>query len=174
MNPFDVVPPARQVDDPLRRSLAHQRHQQRGEQEMAKVIGPELRLETIGGAAERAGHDPRVVDQQVDLAEALVGLGPRGTNAGKRGEVARERFHAGAGSLHDMPGRGLQLGRVAARQDQAGAPHGHRPRGLLAQPGIAARDERGAPGQVHIAQDLVRRARRAEMAHRSFSRSRNS
>ena len=66
------------------------RRQQGRQQEVTEVVRPELDLEAVDGATERAGHHPGVVDQHVDgLVGLEVGVGERAH--ARRGRPGRPR-----------------------------------------------------------------------------------
>ena len=57
-----AVPGRAQHHHPRRSGGGQLVGQQHREQEVAQVVGPELHLETVDGAAQRAGHDTGIVD----------------------------------------------------------------------------------------------------------------
>jgi hypothetical protein len=85
------------------------RQQQIREREVAQVVGAELQLKAIGGAAQRRNHDPGVVDQQVDLTIPARGKRP------DRGEAGEVEF-AYLGLAGDARGRRVTLLEVAHGQ----------------------------------------------------------
>ena len=165
MHAVDMVAAARQIDDARGLPPFDQGHQQIGQQEMTDMVGAKLHFETVGGAIERGSHHPGIVDQQVDLVEAIGGILGCRAHTVERGEVADERVHPRAGSLGNLVGDSGQLGRIAPSQDDMRALGRHRPRGFLPEPRISARDQRGAPVQIAVCKDLVGRAFEPELAH---------
>ena len=66
------------------------------------MVGAELHFEPVRRALERASHDPRIIDQQVDLVEALQGFLRRRAHAVERCEVAYQRIDGSAGLVGDF------------------------------------------------------------------------
>ena len=150
------VPGGGQRHDPRVRPPQDRRRQQRGQQEVAEVVRPELGLEAVGGATERAGHHPGVVDQHVDgVVGVEVGVGER-THAGQVAQVD----HAG---LDRRIGNGWrELGQGSGRPLLAAGQHGdrravggERPGALTAEAGGGAGDDDPTPGQVDPLEHLV-------------------
>ena len=57
-------------------ALAHQRRNGINQDEVAEMVGPELRLEAVGGEPLRAGHDARIGDHHVEgLPPGQEGVG---------------------------------------------------------------------------------------------------
>jgi hypothetical protein len=54
--------------------LLQQRHQQVGEQKVAKVVGANLHLKALLGPLLGTGHHARIVQQDVNFVEAVVEL----------------------------------------------------------------------------------------------------
>ena len=109
--------------------------QQVGEREVAEVVGAELQLEAVGGAAQRRHHHAGVVDQQVDLA---VPAGGELADRGEAGEVERADLglagHRRGGGLalvgrahgeHDVGAGARERRRCGAADAAVGAGHDH-------------------------------------------------
>ena len=132
---------------------------------MADVIGAELHFETVGGLRFVAGHYARIVDQEVDLVEAVVRFACGLADAVERGEIADQRIDPRAGFFGQRIGSRGQLGRIAARDDHMRAFRCHGPRRFVAQPRIAAGDQDGPALEVLVRQDFICSARKSEFAH---------
>ena len=63
-----------------------------GEREVPEVVRPELQLEAVLGAAQRRRHDAGVVDEHVDVVEALVQPVGAALDGGEAREVERDRL----------------------------------------------------------------------------------
>ena len=126
--------------------------------EMAEMVGAELGLEAVGGAAERGGHHPGIGDDDVERpAVGDEGVGA-GAHAGQRGEVELDDLEAaaaGIGRLAHRLGRPLRLVEIAGGADDLGAVGDERARRLDAEPGRDAGDEHALAGEVDAGEDLV-------------------
>jgi hypothetical protein len=97
-----------------------------------------------------------VVDEDVDRADLALDALDRGGGRVGRGHVERERMHRRAFAA--QPGRGLlQLGVVAAVEDDRRTGTGQPAREREADAGARAGDEGDAPAQVEEFQDGVHR-----------------
>src|SRR6516165_6700451 len=126
---------------------------------MAKVVGPELPFEPIGGPAERTGHDSGVRDDEVELfvvGEERVGAG---AHAGQVIEIELDQFEAAAvcGSGANRFSRAIRL------VDVAYSPYDNCPMGreragrLHSKAGGHASDQDALATQVNAVKHLVGR-----------------
>ena len=116
---------------------------------MAEVVGRELRLPARPDARLRAGHDRRVVDQDVDAAPGVEEALGEGVDAVEVAEVELVDL--------DALDAGEHLARVlgpAGRDDDVRAGAGERARGLQAEARVAAGDDREPAGEVDAGEDL--------------------
>ena len=67
------------------------------EQEVAEVVGAELRLEAVDGGALRAGHHPGVADEHVEHRVVLQEAVGEGADAGQVGQVELAQVEVGVG-----------------------------------------------------------------------------
>jgi hypothetical protein len=121
-----------------------------GQGEVAEVIGAELHLEPVlGHPAGRDGHDPGVVDEQVDRPPVALAPGGELGDGGEAGQVqllARD-LGAGDGGL-DAGHRGLALAGAAGRHDDVGPGARERLGHLEADTAVGAGDDGKAAGLV--------------------------
>ena len=83
------------------------------QREVAKVVAPELKLESLGGGLPLGWlHDARVVEQDVNGPALGVQFLAERRHAGQRGQVERldGEFRVGHGRT-DLVDRGFALGR---------------------------------------------------------------
>ena len=152
-------------DDARGRSAQERRRDQTGRQEVTQVVRPELELEAVGRLGFGAGHDARVVHEDVEgLVARQEALG-EGANARQRVEL--ELLHLDAlvaGGLADgLRGR-LALGEVAGRDHHPGSLGGQRARRLGTQAARAARHQRELPVEIDSLEHLVGGGVMAEVA----------
>jgi Stage II sporulation protein E (SpoIIE)/GAF domain len=163
-----------QRDDPRPARRRERRAEPGRQREVAQVVGGELQLMALRAAGQlRHGHDPGVVDQDVQWAAPARGHPCRRLQVG---QVQQDRL-----DLRVAGRRGDPLGRVAAGRAAAGGHHngraraGQRAGGLVADPGVRPRHQRGLARQVDPLQDVtggaVEPERRDQPAHRCASRS---
>lgn len=60
---------------------------------MANVVDADLHLKALLGAGQRARHDARVQDQQVQPRQLVGDLGGKGLDVGQVGQVERLHGH---------------------------------------------------------------------------------
>lgn len=117
---------------------------------MAQVIGAELHLEAVGRLAARDGHDPGVVDEEVEPVG--VRLAPQPGELIDRGEVGQVEaayLERSLGRLGpDLCRGGLALGDVAHSKGDLGPVGRQGQRGLEAEPGVGPRHDGPAPPLV--------------------------
>lgn len=114
-----TMPVARDADDPRLLGSEHLIEDQIGEQKVAQVIGGELALEAILGAAPIASHDASVVYKNVNVRHIQPGVHRVGRAAGVVQRCQVQLQQAGSdGTLCDNMGGGLSLGSVAAGEDE--------------------------------------------------------
>ena len=77
------------VHDARRRARAERRREEPGQQEVAEVVRRELELVALGGARQRAGHDARVVHEELERHAAREEALGEGAHARGRREVER-------------------------------------------------------------------------------------
>jgi len=106
---------------------------------MTEMVGADLALEAVGGQREGRGHDPGVVDQDVDLVHAV------GERAYRRQILQVELTHLDVAG--HLPRGGLAFARGADGHDDGGAPAGQLPGRHSAQPAIGAGNDHGASGE---------------------------
>jgi hypothetical protein len=102
---------------------------------------PALRLEVARRLRVLA---PGVVDEHVDLPDALLRRGGQGLHRLPLADVHLGGLHPAAGGRLDLPGRLLQGLRTARRQQQVGARLRQGQGDLPPEPGAAARHQRSA------------------------------
>jgi hypothetical protein len=120
--------------------------QRRREQEGSEVVHLERHLVAVDRLAARPEHEPRVVDEHVELP-VRRGV-PRGEVAHRRKLRQVELHHVDAGApaaLPDLGERSGALGGVAGREHDVGTGRRERDCRLLADPGVATGDEHRAP-----------------------------
>jgi len=110
--------------------------QQTGEREVPEVVGADLHLESVDGAAERDGHDARVVDQHVDLLDAVR----EGAHRPEVGQVALANLGVRTDVLRDrLALRGVPAGEHHPRTRGRELASHHR-----AEPAVRPRHDEGA------------------------------
>ena len=128
----ETVPLRGQVDDAGARDELPP--QQDGERKMAQMVCPELRFESVVGAAERGEHHPGVVHQHLDDRGDIGDLRCRGLNARQRGEVDHDGGQPRSGLIRLNRVAGLpERGGIARRQHHVRARRRQGPGGLPAQ-----------------------------------------
>src|ERR687891_2109081 len=124
----------------------HRSDQERGEREVAEVVGPELELEAVGGPAAWRRHDAGVVDQQVEAVVRRVEALGEGANRIELAEVELLELELGPGRrAPDGVARALALRHAAAREHDARTGPSELPRRDEAEPAVGARDDRQTP-----------------------------
>ncbi|MBB2903209.1 hypothetical protein FHR75_004051 [Kineococcus radiotolerans] len=91
--------------------------------DVAEVVGAELQLEAVDGRLTlRRGHDPRVVDEQVDGLAFFLHPGPEGGDRGEGGQVKIGHHYPCAGHrAADRRQRGSALDLIANRKGEVRA-----------------------------------------------------
>jgi hypothetical protein len=120
---------------------------------VAEVIGRELCLPARSDAGLRAGHDPGVVDQQVDGAARGDEPSGQATDTVEVGEVQLVDLHVAEADDRLLGGRAAPGG-----NHDVGARAGQRTRRLQPDARVAAGDHRELSGRVDPPQDLLRGA----------------
>jgi hypothetical protein len=127
----------------------HQLQQERGQQEVAEVVGAELKLEAVGRPASRRRHHAGVIDQQVEpVVGRSVTLGEAAHRLQAR-EVELLELHLSVRDRGaDLLDRGVSLVEVATghhhgRPGACQLPRRHEP-----ESAVGASDDRVAPGLV--------------------------
>jgi hypothetical protein len=127
------------------RAGEQRRQQQRGEREVAQVVGAELALEPVDRALARQHHHARVVHQQVDGGE----IGGEPAYRREVGEVERCALDGGPGDGGQDPlTRGLAACGVAGGDHDAGAVAGEFGGGGQPDAAVGPGDDGGTAGQV--------------------------
>ena len=137
---------------------AQQRSDAVDEDEVAEMIGAELRLEAVGGAAEGSGHDPGVGDDDVEEAALVEQRVGGGANALEVCEIELDELEAatvGRGFLADFSCGVLCLGEVACGADDVGSVGGERTGGLDAESGGDAGDKDALAAQIDSGENLI-------------------
>ena len=119
------------------------------ERVVAEVVGRELRFPARSDTCLGAGHDARVVDEDVDAAvrgQEAFGEGPYGVEIGEVERVDLDSLDAA-----DRLPRGL---RPPCGHHDTGARRRQRTRRLQAEARVAAGDDGELPGQIDAAQDF--------------------
>lgn len=120
---------------------------------MAEVVGRELRLPARSDSGLRAGHDPGIVDQQVDGAAGSDEASGEAADTVEVGEVQFVDLHVVDADDRLLGGRATPGGNHDMR---TGA--GERPRRLQPDARVTAGDHRELSGQVDPPQHLLRGA----------------
>ena len=144
-------------DHPRAAAVRQQRPQQVGEREVAEVVGGELRLPARPHPRLRAGHDRRVVDEDVDAAPVVEHLPGERPHAVERAEVEL----ADPRALDPLEHLGGVL-RPPGRDDHLRARAAQRAHGLQPEARVAAGDDREATAEVDALEHLGRRRAVAE------------
>jgi hypothetical protein len=139
-----------------------------GQGEVAEVVGGELHLPAFGGAHQRGGHQPGVVDQDVQRARPVRGEGAHGCLVGEVERGDQDRLVAGAGD--DVPGGAVARLFVADGEGDLGAGTGQRAGGLDADAGGPAGHDGPAAGQIDAVHDLGGRGLCGERGGDPFAR----
>ncbi|GAB4000831.1 hypothetical protein GCM10029992_34170 [Glycomyces albus] len=113
---------------------------------MPQVVGGELRLVSLRAEPAGRGHDPGVVDQDIDPAAEVGGEGCHRVQV-EQIEVADLEIGAGM-RVGDGGGGRAGLGLVADGHDHVRALGGERPRGSQAEAVAGPGDQDAAPGLV--------------------------
>lgn len=124
---------------------------------MAQVVGRELGLPAGADAGLRAGHDPGVVDEDVDGAvrgEEPLGEGADAVQVAEVELVHLDTVETGDRLLGDRP--------APRRDDDPGTGLGERAGRLQAEPRVAAGDDRQLPREVDAVEHVVRAAPEVE------------
>jgi hypothetical protein len=141
-------------------AVAEERCDAVDEDEVAEVVGAELRLKAVGGVSKGRCHYAGVGDDDVEgFAFAEQGVG-RGAHTLEVGKVEFEKLKASAiccGVPAYLSSRRLRLCQVARRADNVRAMRGKRARGLHAEAGRDAGYENPFAMEVYAGEDLLGR-----------------
>ena len=149
------------------------RRDQRGDavhqHEVAEVIGPELRLEPIGGVPERRAHHAGIGDHGVErppVGEQGVGAG---THALKRGEIQLHQLQPAAVRRlsPDLGRRPLRLGEVARGADHLGPMRREGAGRLDPKAGRHAGDEHALSAEILAREHIICGGSRSERSGHS-------
>jgi hypothetical protein len=151
-----AVAGARLVDDASGGAGEKRRYEARGLNEMAEVVRAELGVQALRGAADRAGHDARVVDESVDAREAACDVLRAATDGVEVKEVEDSHLDVGVRNAFANRGRGcLAFGFVANDADDLRTAGREDPGSLDAEASGAAGDDDRLSGKVHVSSCLL-------------------
>ena len=122
-------------------ALAHLREQQIRQGEMAEVVRPELRFESVDGPVQGRDHDPRIVDEEIDR------IGEVSSEIAHRGQIGEVEVTHLRTAGHRLCG-GFTLRAVAHCQDDVGAAARENPGSHPAESAVRAGDEGRAPCEI--------------------------
>jgi hypothetical protein len=146
------VAAGRQVDDPCPARGAQRGQQGQRQLEVAEVVGRELRFVTARVPDQRAAHDARVVDQDVQRAAGVEVAGGEGVDRRRVEEVQPVDLDA-----LDPGQRGSGALRVARADGDGRARPAEGAGGLQAEPDVAAGDDDVPARQVDALEDVLGR-----------------
>jgi hypothetical protein len=135
------------------------RHDAIDEDEVAEVIGAELRFEAVGGVTERRGHHAGVGDDDVErfaFGDEFVGSG---TDTFEIAEVEFDEFETsavGGGVFADLRRSGFGFFKIAGGTDDVRAVCGQSARGFNADSGGNAGNEDAFAFEVYPRKNFVR------------------
>ena len=136
---------------------------------MSEMIGPELRLEPIGGMPERCPHHASIGDHDIEgpsVGDQRVGAG---AHARQRGEIQLHQLQRPpVGRLSpDLGRRPLRLGQVARGADHLGAMSREGAGSLDPQASRYAGDEHALSAEIETCQHVIRGGIRSEKSGHS-------
>ena len=124
---------------------------------MPEMIGPELRLEPIGGMPERRPHHAGIGDHDIEgpsVGDQRVGAG---AHARRRGEIQLHQIEPAAVRRlsPDFGRRPLRLGEVARGADHLGSMRREGAGGLDPKAGRYAGDEHPLSAEIETCQHII-------------------